>query len=118
LAHDDESAPPALENINVSSDPIGGILGSAAGVPIAQSARAHGAAAQQQVRVLQQQRAARLQADRAAGIAEPDAKEMELQERDADGRQAWRRVASKTTPPNETKPALTAPPESGIDLIG
>jgi hypothetical protein len=118
LAHDDESPPQALEVTDMSTDPIGGILGSAAGVPMAQSARSHGAVAQQMARVQQQQRAAQVQADRAAGIAGPDAKEMELQERDADGRQAWWRGAPKAIIPTEIGPALTAPPESRIDLIG
>ena len=97
----------------MSSDPIGSILGSAAGVPMAQSARLQGAAAQQAARIQQQQRAAQLQADHAAGIAEPDAQEMELQERDADGRQSWRRGDlpagnSDAAPPDSAPHVATA----------
>lgn len=101
----------------MNTDPIGGILGSAAGVPMAQSARSQGAVAQQMARVQQQQRAAQLQVDRAAGIAEPDAKEMELQERDADGRQAWRRGSLPTSNPADAALDSNAPAESQIDLI-
>jgi hypothetical protein len=101
----------------MSSDPVGGILGSAAGVPMAQSARSQGAAAQQAARVHQQQRAAQLQADRAAGIAEPDAQEMELQDRDADGRQAWRRSPHVASKPTDASLDSNAQGESRIDLI-
>jgi len=103
----------------MSTDPIGNVVASAAGSPLAQAARAQGAAAQQLERIQQQQRAAQVRADRATGIAEPDAQDLPPQERDADGRQAWRR-ATQTAGAAAEEPTdnSTDPAKNRIDLVG
>jgi hypothetical protein len=103
----------------MSTAPIGNLAGSSFGAPLAQSAQAQGAAAQQIARERQQQRAAALEADRAAGIPEPDAQDMETRERDADGRQSWQRRPSTPEPPVSPAATSSSPLSGGrIDLTG
>ncbi len=103
----------------MSTGPVGNIAASSAGAPLAQSATAQGAAAQQIARERQQQQAAALESDRAAGITEPDAQDMETRDRNADGRQSWHRREATTDAPLSPAPASSnTPPEHRIDLIG
>lgn len=73
----------------MSIGPAGGIIGSAAGSPLAQSKgsdteRALQDAAGQQRRISSEQKA-----ESAAGIGETDGENHETAERDADGRRLW-----------------------------
>ena len=78
----------------MSVGPLGGIAGSAAGSPLAQTKgsdveRAAQDAGNQQRQVQNQQKA-----DSAAGIGETDGEDHETAERDADGRLPWRQSAA------------------------
>ena len=73
----------------MSVGPLGGIAGSAAGAPLAQTQgsepeRAQQGAAAQQRRIDSDQKA-----ESAAGIGETDGEDHETAERDADGRRLW-----------------------------
>lgn len=73
----------------MSVGPMGGIAGSAAGSPLAQTKgseteRAQQDASNQQRRVQNEQKA-----ESAAGIGETDGEDHEASERDADGRRLW-----------------------------
>jgi hypothetical protein len=80
----------------MSVGPLGGVAGSLAGSPLAQTKGAEPERAQQEA-VAQQRRAESDQkADAAAGIGETDGEDHEAADRDADGRRPWE-------PPPEAK---------------
>ena len=73
----------------MSIGPLGGLAGSAAGAPLAQTKgseieRLQQAAAAQESHDRNTQRA-----ENAAGVGEPDADDHEVEDRDADGRRPW-----------------------------
>ena len=73
----------------MSVGPMGGVAGSVAGSPLAQTKGSEPERAQQEA-VAQQRRAESDQkADSAAGIGETDGEDHETAERDADGRRPW-----------------------------
>jgi len=111
----------------MSVGPLGGIAGSVAGSPLAQTKgaeleRAQQDAASQQRRIQNDQKA-----DSAAGVAETDGDDHEAEDRDADGRRLWEPAPQPTDQQGEDgsaheKPAKAKDPtgESGnlLDLSG
>ena len=101
----------------MSVGPLGGIAGSAAGSPLAQTKgsdveRAGQDASNQQRRIQNEQKA-----ESAAGIGETDGEDHETAERDADGRLPWRQSpAAKET--GETGDDSDAGPPQGKDASG
>jgi hypothetical protein len=107
----------------MSVGPVGGLAGSVAGTPLAQTAgseveRALHATSNQE-RLVQTE----LRAERAGGIGEADGDDHETAERDADGRRPWE-AAPATTPAGgqlaETSQSKDASRQSGnlVDLSG
>jgi hypothetical protein len=72
----------------MSMGPLGGIAGSAAGVPLSQSAGSETERAQKDAHAQHRQVDTEQRAERAAGIGQTD-KDQESSERDADGRRLW-----------------------------
>jgi hypothetical protein len=90
----------------MSVGPVGGLAGSVAGTPLAQTAGSEVERAQQatsnQERLVQTE----LRAERASGIGEADGDDHETADRDADGRRPWE--TAPATPP-------AGPPQSPAD---
>lgn len=72
----------------MSMVPMGGIVGSAAGVPLSQAAGSETERAQKDGLAVSRRTDAEWVAERAAGIGETG-KDQESSERDADGRRLW-----------------------------
>jgi hypothetical protein len=89
----------------MSLGPLGGIAGSAAGSPLAQTKGSDLERAQQETASQQRQIQTEQKADNAAGIGEADGEDHETAERDADGRRLWE-------PPPEQKAPDTPPDDS------
>lgn len=81
--------------------PLGGILGSAAGVPLSQTAGTDTERAQKDSAVQQRQIDTQQRAERAAGIGQTE-QDQESSERDADGRRPWE------SPTHPAKPTSNA----------
>ncbi len=73
----------------MSIGPSGGVAGSAAGSPLAQTKGAEPERAQQDAGAQQRRIESDQKADSAAGIGETDGEDHETAERDADGRRLW-----------------------------
>ena len=73
----------------MSVGPLGGLAGSAAGSPLAQTQGSDIEKAQQDVNAQQRQIQTEKKAESAAGIGETDGEDHETEERDADGRRIW-----------------------------
>ncbi|MCR4415322.1 MAG: hypothetical protein NUV77_23160 [Thermoguttaceae bacterium] len=107
----------------MSVGPLGGVIASAAGTPLAQTKgaetdRAQHEAANQERRVQNEQRA-----ENAAGIGEADGEDHETSERDADGRRPWEipeRPKDATAAPEDSRQAKDPTGQSGtlLDLSG
>jgi len=106
--------------------PLGGLIGSAAGAPLSQTAGSEAERAQKESLAQHRQITAQQQAELAAGIGQTQ-QDQESSERDADGRRLWEAPAkpSKETSddgPNETPPRQSkdATGQSGtqLDLTG
>ena len=100
----------------MSIGPTGGIAGSAAGSPLAQTSgsevqRAEQDAAGQKRRIQMDQKA-----ENAAGIGETDGEDHETEERDADGRRLWEESAKAEQTPEsseaDARPRARTPPAS------
>ena len=100
----------------MSIGPLGGILGSAAGAPLAQTSGADVERAKQDTIHQQRQVASQQQADTAAGIAETDGKDLESNDRDADGRRPWEFGPAK--PKAAEEPPAAETPVQSKDLTG
>jgi hypothetical protein len=72
----------------MSMVPLGGIVSSAAGVPLSQTAGSETERAQKDSQAQSRQVDSDQQAERAAGIGQTD-EDQESSERDADGRRLW-----------------------------
>jgi hypothetical protein len=94
----------------MSIGPLGGIYASAAGAQLAQSTGSDVDRVHQDATNKQRQVASQQQADSAAGIAETDGKDIESNDRDADGRRPWEFGPPK--PPVD--PAAEQPPGSSV----
>jgi hypothetical protein len=73
----------------MSVGPLGGIAGTVAGTPLAQTKGSEVERAQQDVKNQQRRVQNNLRAENAAGIGEADGEDHETAERDADGRRFW-----------------------------
>lgn len=69
--------------------PLGGIVGSAAGSPLAQTSGSELERSQQDANAQQTRALSNHKAESAAGIGETDGEDHEPAERDADGRRLW-----------------------------
>jgi len=102
----------------MSVGPLGGIGGSAAGSPLAQTKgsdveRAEQDASAQQRRVQLDQKA-----DSAAGIGETDGEDHQTGERDADGRRLWEETTQGRSAEEEANPADAPPSQQSRDATG
>jgi hypothetical protein len=74
--------------------PLGGLIGSAAGAPLSQTAGSETERAQKDAASLRRQVDAEQLAEQAAGIGQAD-EDQESSERDADGRRPWEAPAKR-----------------------
>ncbi len=81
----------------MSVGPTGGIAGSVAGSPLAQSKSSDVERTGQDVANQQRRVQADKKAESAAGIGQTDGEDHETAERDADGRRLWEETAGKKT---------------------
>ena len=111
----------------MSVGPLGGIAGSVAGSPLAQSKGSDVERAQQDAANQARRTAADKKAENAAGIGEADGEDHETADRDADGRRLWEaqpEAASDDAPAQEGRseraPAKDASGQRGnlLDLSG
>ena len=111
----------------MSVGPLGGIVGSVAGSPLAQSKGSDVERAQQDAANQARRTAANQKAESAAGIGEADGEDHETADRDADGRRLWEaqpEAASDDAPAQDTHseqaPAKDASGQRGnlLDLSG
>ncbi len=110
----------------MSVGPAGGILGSAAGVPLSQTKGSETVRAAQETADRQRRVENDKKATNAAGIAEVDGEEHDVNDRDADGRWMWEKTPNAgggegeeddEQPGGETKDA-TSPTGNQVDLSG
>ncbi len=94
----------------MSVGPVGGLAGSVAGTPLAQTAGSEVERAQQATSVQERRLQNDLRAERAGGIGEADGDDHETAERDADGRRPWE--ISPPAPEAGQPPPLDGPPQS------
>ena len=107
----------------MSMGPIGGVLGSAAGAPLSQTAGSEAERSQRDMSAQQRQTATDLSADKAAGIGTTD-EDQASSERDADGRMFWERPEHRETAEDggEESPKQAKDPSgfsgNALDLTG
>jgi hypothetical protein len=106
--------------------PLGGIAGSAAGVPLSQMAGSETERAQKESHAQQRQIDSDQRAERAAGIGQTEQDE-ESSERDADGRRLWEapadakkdgKNAAAPDPPSRQSKDATGQSGTQLDLTG
>ncbi|MHB1033848.1 MAG: hypothetical protein ACYC35_02565 [Pirellulales bacterium] len=97
---------------------LGGLLGSAAGAPLAQTkgadvqlARQEGVSQQRQLQQLEK-------AKNASGVGEADGQDHEAYERDADGRRLWEAPAEAASPEEKPEEVPPASPPAAKDPTG
>ena len=100
----------------MSVRPMSGVVGSAAGAPLSQTAGSETERAKKDASATQRQVESDTKAEKAAGIGETEADEGPS-ERDADGRKLWE---EEPTPGKQSEPRATAPepPRQVKDLKG
>ena len=114
----------------MSMGPLGGIAGSVAGSPLAQTQGSETERARQDAGAQQRRIDSDQKADSAAGIGETDGEDHETAERDADGRRLWEgspeekdaqeQDADENLAPLEPRQSKDATGQSGnlLDLSG
>lgn len=112
----------------MSIGPLGGLIASVAGAPLAQTKGSEVERAQRDMAAHDRQVRGELKAEAAAGIGETDGQDHETGERDADGRRLWEKPAAANNaeaPPDDatTAAATRAKDPSGqsgsqLDLSG
>jgi hypothetical protein len=95
----------------MSMGPLGGVVGSAAGAPLSQSAGSETERAQKEAHVLGRQIDAEQLAERAAGIGQTE-QDQESSERDADGRRPWEAPAKRGKGEKPPEPSDSLPRQS------
>ena len=101
----------------MSMGPLGGIIGSAAGAPLSQTAGSETERLQKDSLAQNRQVDADQKAERAAGIGQTE-QDQESSERDADGRRLWE-APPKPPKPSPEKPAeLAAAARQSKDATG
>jgi hypothetical protein len=110
----------------MSMAPLGGIVSSAAGAPLSQTAGSEAERAQKESLAQHRQLDASQQAEQAAGIGQTE-QDQESSERDADGRRPWEAPAkspknnqSGDAPEPQSRQSKDATGQSGtkLDLTG
>jgi hypothetical protein len=101
--------------MNVSS--LGGMIGSAAGAPLSQTAGSEAERTSREAASQQRQVDANQRAELAAGIGQTS-EDQESSERDADGRRPWEAPAKKGTPDVEDTAEATTPLRQSKDASG
>ncbi len=101
----------------MSVGPLGGLAGSVAGTPIAQTKGSEVERAQQDVRNQHRRVQADIRAENAAGIGEADGEDHEPGERDADGRRLWEEQRPGEKPP-QAEPDPVPPERRSKDTTG
>jgi hypothetical protein len=110
----------------MSMVPLGGILGSAAGVPLSQNAGSETERAQKDSQAQHRQVDSDQRAERAAGIGQTE-QDQESSERDADGRRLWEAPAQSSkddksddasAPPVRQSKDATGQSGTQLDLTG
>jgi hypothetical protein len=97
----------------MSVGPLGGVAGSVAGSPLAQTKGAEPERAQQDAVAQQRRVDSDQKADDAAGIGQTDGEDHEPAERDADGRRPWEPPPeAHGTPPAGDPSGPPSPPQS------
>jgi hypothetical protein len=111
----------------MSMGPVGGVAGSVAGSPLAQTKGSEPERSQQDSVAQQRHIQSAEKAEAAAGIGETDGEDHETAERDADGRRLWEpppeptdEQADESSDPAEQRQSKDATGESGnlLDLSG
>ncbi len=109
----------------MSVGPLGGIAGSLAGSPLAQTSGSETDRARQDSGVRERRLQNDEKAETAAGIGETDGDDHETADRDADGRRPWELPPDAPSSDNAGPSSTTTPPddprgESGglLDLTG
>jgi hypothetical protein len=81
----------------MSIGPLGGLAGSAAGSPLAQTTGSDVERARQEAAAQQTRDTSNQKAETASGIGETDGEDHEAAERDADGRRIWEKQRQKSS---------------------
>ena len=108
----------------MSVGPMGGIVASAAGSPLAQAKGADVERTQQETVNQQRQVQGEFRAEAAAGIGQADGEDHEASERDADGRRPWEPPVRKNAAQAESAPRtplakdVTGQSGTQLDLSG
>ena len=102
----------------MSIGPSGGIAGSVAGSPLAQTKGAEPERAQQDVGAQQRRIESDQKADSAAGIGETDGEDHETAERDADGRRLWEAPPEDSDAEQTEEQSGSPPPRQSKDTTG
>lgn len=106
----------------MSIDGLSGLLPSAAGLPRAQVAGADAQRAQAGAIRLQRDQLLKQLAERSAGVAEPDGRDLLTEDRDANGRQPWQWALSQHDPhqqdPSNSPKVAGNECGTSIDLVG
>lgn len=101
----------------MSASPLGGLIGSAAGAPYAQTQGAEAERALQEANNQQRQVKNEKKAEKAASIGETDGEDTFTSDRDADGRRLWEEPHSQDHKPSadqdSTHPARTSKDPTG-----
>ncbi len=96
----------------MSVGPLGGIGGSAAGSPLAQTSGSEVERGQQDATAQQTRSVSNQKAEAAAGIGETDGEDHETAERDADGRRLWEAPPDRPEDGGEEQTQSPPPPRS------
>ena len=102
----------------MSVGPLGGIAGSVAGSPLAQTKGAEPERVQQETVAQQRRIDSDQKADAAAGIGETDGEDHETAERDADGRRLWEPPAEAKNTQQAADQASPPPQRQSKDTTG
>jgi hypothetical protein len=101
----------------MSVGPLGGLAGTVAGTPLAQTKGTEVERTQQDVKNQQRRVQNDIRAENAAGIGEADGEDHQSAERDADGRRFWEESAGRKTSPTP-KPNGGPPEPQSKDVTG
>ncbi|HUT12543.1 MAG TPA: hypothetical protein VMY42_18745 [Thermoguttaceae bacterium] len=99
----------------MSIGPLAGIIGSAAGSPLAQTQGSEPERAQQDAAVQQRRTDSDKKAEAAAGIGEANGEDHEAEDRDADGRRLWEPSSEGNA---ETPKGAAGPSRQSKDATG
>lgn len=102
----------------MSVGPLGGIAGSIAGSPLAQTKGSETERSQQDAGTQQRRVETARRAEAAAGIGQTDGQDHETDERDADGRRLWEAPAKPEEPETAPKDGAAGRQPHGKDASG